>query len=244
MIGSISLNIEERMATHRNQYGQPIGSPTRFTPAPFPKSIFIQGEYCSLVPVQASQHAEYLFEIYTQEQDWTYLFYGPYKNYKDFYKYIEMMETNMDPYYLTILDKKTNKPLGTFSLLRIRPEFGVIEIGHIVFSPLLKRTIIATEAHFLLMKYVFDTLQYRRYEWKCDSLNTPSRKSAERLGFTFEGLFRKDIIYRERNRDTAWFSIIDTEWSSLKTSFENWLSKNNFSESGIQKRRLQDFRQA
>jgi RimJ/RimL family protein N-acetyltransferase len=139
-----------------------------------------------------------------------------------------------------VIDSASGKAVGTFALMRIDPVNGVIEVGHVVYSPRLKRTRIATEAMFLLMQYVFDELGYRRFEWKCDSLNGPSRAAALRYGFTFEGIFRQAIVYRQRNRDTAWFSVIDSEWPVLRPSYTRWLSDANFDAEGGQVERLAD----
>ncbi|ONQ53145.1 GNAT family N-acetyltransferase, partial [Burkholderia cenocepacia] len=132
----------------------------------------------------------------------------------------------------TVIDRATGRAVGTLALMRIDPANGVIEVGSVTFSPLLKRTPVSTEAQFLLMKYAFDTLGYRRYEWKCDDLNAPSRKAAARLGFRYEGTFRQAIVYRGRNRDTAWFSIIDGEWPDVRAAFEAWLAPENFDAEG------------
>ena len=146
-----------------------------------------------------------------------------------------------DPLFYTIMETKTDSPLGLASYLRITPEHGVMEVGHLHFSKLLKKTPAATEAMFLMMQRAFDELKYRRYEWKCDSLNKPSIEAAKRLGFSFEGLFRQDKVIKGRNRNTSWFSIIDAEWPMLKKRFQAWLQKENFDESGEQIRRLSEF---
>ncbi|MBL4825545.1 MAG: GNAT family N-acetyltransferase, partial [SAR324 cluster bacterium] len=141
-----------------------------------------------------------------------------------------------------IIDADTKKAIGVASFLRVRPDIGVLEIGHIHFSPLLQKTAVATEAMFLMVKRVFEELGYRRYEWKCDALNLGSRKAAERFGFSFEGIFRQDRIYKGRSRDTAWYSMIDQDWPILKKTFEAWLSADNFDKNGRQKKRLQEIR--
>jgi RimJ/RimL family protein N-acetyltransferase len=142
--------------------------------------------------------------------------------------------------HYAVIDLATAKPVGTLSLMRIDPANGVIEVGHVTYSPRLKRTRKATEAMFLLLGEVFDKLGYRRFEWKCDSLNEPSRRAAQRYGFTFEGIFRQAIVYRERNRDTAWFSIIDSEWPALRSGYQRWLDAGNFDAQGQQVERLAD----
>jgi len=143
-----------------------------------------------------------------------------------------------DPLFHTIVDLATGKAVGVATFMRIDRASGVIEVGNINYSPLLQRTPAATEAMFLMMRRVFEELGYRRYEWKCDSLNAPSRAAALRLGFQFEGIFRQAVVYKGRNRDTAWFSIIDSEWPSLKRAYEQWLGPENFDAEGRQKRKL------
>jgi len=167
---------------------------------------------------------------------------GPFDNAEDYRRYAEEAARSADPRHFAIIDRKTGKPVGTLALMRIDPKQGVIEVGHVMFSPLLQQTPMSTEAQFLLMAYVFDGLGYRRYEWKCDSLNAPSRRTAERLGFKFEGIFRQAIVYKGRNRDTAWYSIIDREWPQLKWAFQTWLSAQNFDEQGEQRKSLTDVR--
>lgn len=143
-----------------------------------------------------------------------------------------------------MIDRATNRAVGTLALMRIDPANGVIEVGSVTFSPLLKRTPASTEAQYLLMKYAFDTLGYRRYEWKCDDLNAPSRKAAVRLGFRYEGTFRQAIVYKGRNRDTAWYSIVDGEWPAVAAAFEAWLSPDNFDTQGSQRQSLTAIRAA
>ena len=141
-----------------------------------------------------------------------------------------------------VIDLKSGKAVGTLSLMRIDPNNGVIEVGNVMFSPLLQQTPISTEAQYLLMAYAFDQLGYRRYEWKCDALNAPSRTTADRLGFTFEGVFRQAVMYKGRSRDTAWFSIIDSEWPKVKAGFESWLAASNYTADGKQKQSLKALR--
>ena len=150
------------------------------------------------------------------------------------------MAASVDPLHYTVIDLATGKAVGTLALMRIDRANGVIEVGHVTYSPRLKRTRIATEAMFLLMSHVFDDLGYRRFEWKCDSLNGPSRTAALRYGFTFEGIFRQAIVYRQRNRDTAWFSMLDGEWPALRPCYARWLDAGNFDAQGQQIERLAD----
>jgi RimJ/RimL family protein N-acetyltransferase len=201
--------------------------------------------YCQLEPLNAELHAGDLYAAYRVAPDhrhWTYMPVGPFDNPEAYRRYAEEAARSTDPRHYAVIDRKTGKALGTLALMRIDPKQGVIEVGHVMFSPLLQQTPMSTEAQFLLMGYVFDELAYRRYEWKCDSLNAPSRKTAERLGFKFEGIFRQAIVYKGRNRDTAWYSIIDKEWPQLKLAYQTWLAVQNFDEQGGQRRSLTDVR--
>ncbi len=143
-----------------------------------------------------------------------------------------------DPLFHAIVDSKSGSAVGVAAYMRIDAANGVIEVGHLNFSPRLQATTAATEAMYLMMRRAFDELGYRRYEWKCDSLNEASRRAASRLGFRFEGVFRQAVVYKGRNRDTAWYSVLDSEWPALKAGFERWLSPDNFDENGCQRRKL------
>jgi RimJ/RimL family protein N-acetyltransferase len=203
------------------------------------------GRYCRLEPVSVEQHEKELFAAYMQApdgRDWTYLFSARPETAQDFNAYLVKLEKSEDPLHFTIIDTLTNTAVGTAALMRIEPTHGVIEVGSITFSPLLKKTRAATESMYLMMRRAFDELGYRRYEWKCDSLNAPSRAAAGRYGFTFEGIFRQAIVYKGRSRDTAWFSITDAEWPRIRAAFESWLDPANFNGNGRQKRRLSDLR--
>ncbi|MCL4157401.1 UNVERIFIED_CONTAM: hypothetical protein GTU68_056102 [Idotea baltica] len=209
-----------------------------------PSRSKLLGQYCRLEPLNISLHADDLYEAYGNDQDqsnWTYLPYGPFENKSDFIAWLEATSLGNDPLFYTVIDSKTNKAVGVATYLRINPKDGVIEVGHIHFSPLMQQTPISTEAMFLMMKYVFNELGYRRYEWKCDSLNRPSRAAALRLGFQFEGIFRQLTIYKGRNRDTAWFGIIDKDWPMLESAFNAWLNPQNFDGSGKQLASLSSF---
>jgi len=213
-----------------------------WNPPPPPPRITLTGNYCRLEPLSRERHAADLFSANRQSTDgraWTYLPYGPFATVEEYSEWVEKMEKGNDPLFYVIVDHATDKAVGVASYMRIDPKNGVIEIGHLNFSPLLQRTPAATEAMYLMMKNVFE-LGYRRYEWKCDSLNAPSRAAAQRLGFTFEGIFRQMIVYRERNRDTAWFSILDKEWPAHEEAFRRWLDPANFDENGQQRVRLND----
>ena len=172
------------------------------------------------------------------------MFAGPFNSADEYRSYAETTARSTDPKHYAVIDTKLGKAVGTLSLMRVDPGNGAIEVGNVAFSPLMKQKPASTEAQFLLMQYVFDELRYRRYEWKCDSLNAPSRKAADRLGFSFEGIFRQAVIYKGRSRDTAWFSIIDKEWPSLKVAFLAWLSKANFDAQGQQRQSLSSVRSA
>lgn len=165
---------------------------------------------------------------------WLYLPYGPFDSLQSYREWMVSFCNDSDPLFYAILDSKTTNALGVASYLRIDTNNGVIEVGHLAYSPLLQRTRTATEAMYLMMQHAFE-LGYRRYEWKCNSLNMPSRAAAERLGFTFEGIFRQAAVIKGRNRDTAWYSIIDKEWPALKQAFETWLADDNFDADGRQK---------
>ncbi|MEA1065482.1 GNAT family protein [Erwinia sp. HR93] len=224
-----------------NEFGQPTGEAmVAWCARPRPSLRRIEGRYCTLVPTTLA-HARELFAAYGKvPEDWTYVPYGPFDTFAEFEAYIGAMENGKDPLHFTVLDNATGRPGGTLALMRIRPEYGVMEVGHVVFSQRLKKTAMATEAHYLLMKEVFDALGYRRYEWKCDSLNQPSQRAAARLGFVFEGVFRQALIYKGRTRDTAWLSIIDKQWCDVKRALEAWLAPENFSD-GQQRQPLARF---
>jgi RimJ/RimL family protein N-acetyltransferase len=205
-----------------------------FKEPPHPKGIFIEGKLVSLNPLVASQHSEELFSSNAIDKEginWTYLPYGPFKTLSEYSKWIESYEKNDDPVFFAIISKKLKKAIGIASYLRINPVNGSIEVGHINYSPLLQRTNEATEAMFLMMKWAFNN-GYRRYEWKCNSLNLRSRIAAQRLGFSYEGVFRQMSISKGRNRDTAWFAIIDKEWEKVANCFHQFLSDSNFDKKG------------
>lgn len=234
------------MSTVLNAYQQPIGFPVSdWTTRPTPQRRTIEGRSCRLEPLDPERHADDLYAAYglnTDDRDWTYLPIGPFDNPDDFRGHIESAAKSTDPFHFAVIDAQTGRAVGTFALMRIDPKNGVIEVGMVVFSPLLKRTPISTEAQYLLMRHVFEDLGYRRYEWKCDDLNTPSRNAALRLGFQFEGVFRQAIVYKGRSRDTVWFSVIDREWPTCRDAFEQWLAPDNFDPQGRQIRSLGSLR--
>ena len=193
-----------------------------------------------LVPLDPAAHAADLWSLVSPpEHDglWTYLFDGPYRESEAFDAALAKKAASDDPLFFAILEQPSGRAVGYASLMRIEPAHRVIEVGSILYSPVLQRTAGATEAMYLLARHVFDDLGYRRYEWKCDSRNEPSRRAAERLGFTFEGIFRQHMIVKGGNRDTAWFSMLDSEWPSRKEAFERWLDPANFAD-GVQKTSL------
>lgn len=192
-------------------------------------------------PLDVQRHAVELYESNGEDpegQNWTYLSSEPFESFDEYSQWLTKMASATDPFFHSIIDTKTGKAVGVAAFLRMDPANGVIEVGHINYSPRLQRTPAATEAMFLMMSRVFDELGYRRYEWKCDNLNAPSRSAAERLGFHFEGIFRQALVYKGRNRDTAWYSMLDGEWPALKREFERWLAPANFDEEGRQRTKL------
>ncbi len=234
------------MTQHLNHLGQPIGPALPdWKPRPRPPRTAMEGRFCRIEPIDPGRHAADLFAANSDDRDgrnWTYLPHGPITRLDDYRQWIERFCLGDDPLYHAILERQSGRAVGVASLMRIDPANGVIEVGGINYSPRLQRSPGATEAMYLLMRRVFDELGYRRYEWKCDALNAPSRAAAARLGFRFEGIFRQAIVYKGRSRDTAWFSIIDSEWPTLKTAFERWLDPANFDESGRQRQRLSECR--
>ena len=234
------------MDTRVNRYGQPIGPRVNeWSPRPRPPRTELPGRYCRLEPVNPARHGADLYAAYMEapdDRDWTYLFDERPEGAEDFALYLAKLAGSEDPLHFAIIESHSKKALGTAALLRIEPLHGSIEVGGITFSPRLKRTAAGTESMYLLMQLAFDTLGYRHYEWKCDSLNAPSRAAAQRYGFTFEGIFRNAVVYKGRSRDTAWYSITDQEWPRVRCAFEAWLDPVNFDEHGRQKRRLQDLR--
>ena len=202
---------------------------------PHPKGITLNGNHCRLVPLSAKDHASDLFAANAEDKDgsgWDYLPYGPFATIEDYRNWIASMEAGEDPTFFAV--ESNGRWTGIASYLRINPQDRSIEVGHIRFSPLLQSTIAATEAMFLMMSWAFDN-GYRRYEWKCNALNMRSRAAAQRLGFSYEGVFRQATVAKSRNRDTAWFAIIDKEWPDIRSCYERWLDPSNFDADGHQK---------
>lgn len=203
----------------------------------------IEGLTVRLEPVDPSRHAEQLFQASAGADDlWTYLAYGPFESQAVFAEWLAQRAASRDPVFYAVIDLAAGAGRGMASFMRIEPEHRVIEIGHIWFAPVLQRTRQATEAIYLMARHAFDDLGYRRLEWKCNALNAASRRAAERFGFSFEGIFRQHMIVKGVNRDTAWFSIIDSEWPVRRAAFEAWLSPENFDSSGQQQRSLSQIR--
>ncbi|NOR63482.1 MAG: GNAT family N-acetyltransferase [Rhodobacteraceae bacterium] len=227
----------------QNPLGQPIGESVQWQGATPPPRVVLEGQYCSVVPLTPA-HAADLFaatQLDADGRNWTYLFDAPLTDLAGFTAWTEKASQSPDPLFHAIISAETGKAVGYATYMRITPQMGVIEIGNIHLSPALQGSRASTEAMYLLMKQAF-ALGYRRYEWKCDSLNAPSRRTALRLGFTFEGIFRQALVYKGRNRDTAWFSVTDKEWPALENAFVSWLDAGNFDKSGIQQAKLQLFR--
>ena len=228
--------------------GNPVGYPVIGSTEPQRPSGNLLGTYCRLEPLTADQHASDLFEAFAGRNDpghnnpgnndlWTYMPHGPFASEAEFRDWVLSREAVTDPLFYAIIDVSTEKATGVASYLRIDPSARSIEVGWITFSPALKRTRVATDAMFVMMRNAFD-LGYRRYEWKCNALNQVSRNAALRLGMTYEGTFRQATVVKGRNRDTAWFSILDSEWPAMRHNFENWLSESNFDPRGQQVTRL------
>jgi RimJ/RimL family protein N-acetyltransferase len=192
-------------------------------------------------PLDIERHAADIFAANAEDgegKNWTYMSEEPFPDSPSFRAWLERDCLKDDPLVHAIVDRSTERAVGMASLMRIQPDCGVIEVGRILYSPALQRTAAATEAMYLMMKRVFDELGYRRYEWKCDALNAPSRTAALRLGFTFEGIFRNGTVYKQRSRDTAWYAIIDADWPRIKAAFDRWLDPGNFDAAGRQRARL------
>lgn len=225
-----------------NEFMQPVGLPLAdWHGAKPPARVTLTGSYVRLEPVDANRHAEDLHAAYLEAEDasaWTYLSIERSETFDAYRQHAQTLSAKDDPLHFAVVDLASGKAVGTLSLMRIDSRNGVIEVGHVVYSPRLQRTRLATEALYLLMQYVFDQLGYRRFEWKCDALNAPSRSAALRNGFRFEGIFRQALVYKGRNRDTAWFSIIDSEWPNLRDCYRRWLDPRNFAADGTQIERL------
>ncbi|MDO9640182.1 MAG: GNAT family protein [Pseudotabrizicola sp.] len=228
------------------QNQQPQGAPqgqllTGWTPPPRPPAgLTLEGTHIRLEPLEADDHAADLFTAFSgHDALWDYMPYGPFSSASAYHRWVKDHQGREDPVFFALRDTATGHAVGVASYLRITPEAGSIEVGHICLSPALQRTPAATESMFLMMDWAFRA-GYRRYEWKCNALNLPSRRAAQRLGFSYEGIFRNHTVSKGRNRDTAWFSVIDSEWPALREAFAAWLAPANFGATGQQRERLSD----
>ena len=227
-----------------NALGQPVGAPVPgWRGARRPPETRLVGHHAAVVPLDPVAHAAPLWSADAADADgrsWTYLPYGPFADFASYHAWLVAVAAQEDPLFRAIIDARGGTAGGVAAWLRIQSEQGVIEVGHLHFSPRLQRSPAATEALYLMLRQAFDELGYRRCEWKCDALNAPSRRAAERLGFRHEGTFRQAAVVKGRNRDTAWFALLDHEWPALRARFERWLDPANFDSRGIQRRRLAD----
>ncbi len=243
MTFELLATVHARMANPVNDLGQPIGFPLpRWRPPAHPPRQAIAGRFCRLEPLDPTRHARDLFRANALDSDargWTYLPYGPFERFETYLDWMHATCLGDDPLFFAILDAYSAQAVGVASYLRIDPRNGSIEVGHVRFSSLLQRTPAATEAMYLMMRHAF-AFGYRRYEWKCDALNAPSRAAALRLGLSFEGIFRQATVYKGRNRDTAWFAVIDRDWPALEQAFQQWLNPANFDVQGHQRARLSE----
>lgn len=221
-----------------------LGPEVSTIPAERPQRTIISGRTILLRPLEPLDAYD-LFQVICgtgSEYLWKYMGDGPFASAQAFQDAITSKGKSEDPFYFAAVDKQTNKVVGYASLMRIDPTNRVIEVGNIMFSPHLQRTTAATECMYLLARYAFEDLMYRRYEWKCNDLNEPSKRAALRLGFSYEGIFRQHMIVKERNRDTAWYSMLDGEWPGVKGAFEAWLDPGNFDGEGKQRHGLAEIR--
>lgn len=224
-----------------SESGLPIGSLVDARPAKRPERIVIEGRDVRLVPLDPAAHGDALWAAASgpgTERLWLYLFEAPGADRAAFDAMIEAKARSDDPLFFAIIERRSDRAVGYAAYMRIEPAHRVIEIGSILFTPALRQTRGATEAMYLMARHVFEDLGYRRYEWKCHALNAPSRRAALRLGFTFEGVFRQHMVIKGRNRDTAWFSMLDAEWPERRARFERWLASENFDADGRQKTSL------
>ena len=218
-----------------------LGYPLKFKKAKLPSKKKLIGKYCNLEPLKVHKHSKDLYNNFLRDKKniiWKYLPYGPFKSYGSFKKWVKSFCLNKDPFFYAIYSKRHRQYCGMASYLRITPEHGSIEVGHINYSPILQNTVEGTEAMYLMMKNAFEVLGNRRYEWKCNNLNSASKNAATRLGFKFEGVFRQMFVFKGRNRDSAWFAILDNEWNKIKSKFKKYLKKSNFDNKLNQKKKL------
>ena len=219
--------------------GQPVGPPVATAPARRPGAVVLEGRFARMEKLDPARHGGDLWDaVRGHDALWTYMFYGPFADRAAFAAWLAERAGLEDPFSYAVVDNASGRAAGIVTLMEIRPVARVIEVGNIVYAPLLQRTPLATEAQFLIACYAFETLGYRRYEWKCNALNATSRRAALRYGFAFEGIFRAHMIVKGRSRDTAWYAMLDYEWPARKRAFERWLAPENFDATGQQKTRL------
>ncbi len=225
-----------------SQTGQPVGARVDARPAERPGAVTLTGRYGAVQRLEPATQGESLWEaVRDHDKLWTYMAYGPFEDKAAFSEWLISRVALADPYYYAVVEP-TGRAVGLATLMSIRPDMRVVEVGNILLSPSLQRTALATEAQYLLARYAFEMLRYRRYEWKCDALNAASRRAALRFGFSFEGIFRDHMIIKGRSRDTAWFAMLEAEWPDRKAAFEQWLATENFSADGMQKKPLAELR--
>ena len=239
--------------SRKNEFEQLIGPPvSNWEARSLPPATVMEGRTCRVEPLDLNRHARALYDANCEivdgrspDRNWTYLQYGPFGTFNEYLAWMQRTcfkedgrSLKDDPLFYSIVDLSDGNAVGVASYMSIIPDHGVIQIGHIAFSPRMQRTIVGTEAMFLMMSRVFDELGYRRYEWKCDSLNAESINAATRLGFRIEGTFRQAVVYKGRNRDNTWLSVTDAEWPKIKTAFERWLDPSNFNATGEQVKAL------
>ncbi len=218
---------------------RPLGPEVEKHPARRPERKTFAGRFATLQPLDAAKHAASLWrQIQGADQIWDYMPDGPFPDEQSFTAFVAAKSASADPLFWAVVDRASGEAVGYATLMRIDPANRAIEVGNILYTPALQQTPGATETMYLMARIVFDELGYRRYEWKCNALNAPSRAAAARLGFTFEGIFRQHMVVKGRNRDTAWFSMLDSEWPAVKRAFERWLSPDNFGADGRQRRSL------
>lgn len=224
--------------TDMNELGQPVGAKVEgWTPPPAPTRMVLKGRYCRIEPL-ALDHAGPLFDALSEDREgriWTYMPHGPFTSPDAYREWVWNAAQGADPLHYAIL--VDGRPLGTASYLRIAPAAGSVEVGWITYSPALQQTRAATDAMYLMMRWAFDA-GYRRYEWKCNALNAASRRAAQRLGLSFEGVFRQAVVVKGRNRDSAWYAAVDSEWPAVRASMETWLDPANFAPDGTQRQSL------
>jgi len=221
---------------------EPEGPLVDVLPAKRPAAVTLTGRYCRVEALDPDRHGDDLWAALRQDASlWSYMAYGPFQDQRAFAEWLGTRAALADPISYAVVDADDEAAAGIVTLMEVRPEMRVIEIGNIVLGPRLQRTRAATEAHYLMARYAFETLGYRRYEWKCNAQNGPSRRAALRLGFAFEGIFRQHMIVKGRNRDTAWYAMLDCDWPARKQALESWLAPENFDRAGRQRNSLASF---